>query len=182
MRNHRIHAGRHSTAQVAIGLAVGGGLRGGCSPSRDVKPALLACARPGHRLRLLLMTDRTHHGDFPEEIAREEAREDDVLITAEERDNVPVSPPDSIPIATEFLDEPGEETIDERIMQEEPDPNSAYGAPVNESGLDRTPSAIDDVDDLEAEADPFDIPIPAEQAAMDIREDIREETGETPSY
>ena len=138
------------------------------------------------------MTDRTHHGDFPEDIARDKAREDDVLITAEERDNVPVSPPDSIPIATEFLDEPGEETIDQRIMQEEPDPNSAYGAPVNESGLDRDPSAINDVDGLDTtdSAEDVDVPvgqvdvgadpldIPAEQAAMDIREEI----GETPSY
>lgn len=32
----------------------------------------------------------------------------------------------------------GDETIDQRIRQEEPDPWSAYGAPDNESGLDRS--------------------------------------------
>ncbi|MBW8172029.1 hypothetical protein K0651_03080 [Ornithinimicrobium sp. Arc0846-15] len=45
-----------------------------------------------------------------------------------------------------------EETIDERISQEVPDPDSAYGAPDNESGLDGPPMVGgDDVDAIPAD-------------------------------
>lgn len=46
-----------------------------------------------------------------------------------------------------------EETIDERIPQEVPDPDSAYGAPDNESGLDVDQIGGDDPDAIDAEDD-----------------------------
>jgi hypothetical protein len=46
-----------------------------------------------------------------------------------------------------------DETIDERILQEEPDPNSAYGAPHHESGLDEDRLGGDDPDSIAAEDD-----------------------------
>ena len=51
------------------------------------------------------------------------------------------SPPDSQDRRTEWgttaYEQSQEETIEQRIMQEEPDPDSAYGAPDDEGGLDR---------------------------------------------
>ncbi len=46
-----------------------------------------------------------------------------------------------------------EETIEERIRQEVPDPASAYGAPENESGLDDDRVGGDDPDSIAAEDD-----------------------------
>jgi hypothetical protein len=48
-----------------------------------------------------------------------------------------------------------DETIDERIQQEVPDPASAYGAPHNESGLDDEDDRVggDDPDSIAAEDD-----------------------------
>lgn len=46
-----------------------------------------------------------------------------------------------------------EETIDQRIRQEEPDPHSAYGAPDNESGLDEERVGGDDPDSIAVEDD-----------------------------
>ena len=46
-----------------------------------------------------------------------------------------------------------DESIDERIKQEEADPHSAYGAPDNESGLDRRRIGGDDPDAIDAEDD-----------------------------
>jgi hypothetical protein len=49
-----------------------------------------------------------------------------------------------------------DETIDQRIQQEEPDPNTAYGAPDNESGLDEEAGDMvggDDPDAIPAEND-----------------------------
>lgn len=48
-----------------------------------------------------------------------------------------------------------DETIEQRIRQEVPDPDSAYGAPDNESGLDHVPDRVggDDPDSIPAEAD-----------------------------
>jgi Family of unknown function (DUF5709) len=43
-----------------------------------------------------------------------------------------------------------EETIDQRIKQEEEDPDSAYGAPNNESGMDEDPSGMVGGDDPDA--------------------------------
>lgn len=45
------------------------------------------------------------------------------------------------------------ETIDERIKQETPDPNSAAGAPLDESGLGRERAGGDDRDSIEADDD-----------------------------
>ncbi|WP_076262127.1 DUF5709 domain-containing protein [Intrasporangium flavum] len=50
-------------------------------------------------------------------------------------------------------EEAEDETIDERILQEEPDPNSAYGRPENESGLDEERIGGDDPDSIAAEDD-----------------------------
>lgn len=46
-----------------------------------------------------------------------------------------------------------DETIEERIRQEVPDPDSAYGAPDNESGLDEDRLGGDDPDAIEATED-----------------------------
>ncbi len=46
-----------------------------------------------------------------------------------------------------------DETIDQRILQEEPDPDSAYGRPENESGLDEARVGGDDPDSIAAEDD-----------------------------
>lgn len=46
-----------------------------------------------------------------------------------------------------------QETIEQRIRQEEPDPTTAYGAPDNESGLDRDRLGGDDPDSIDAEDD-----------------------------
>ncbi|MEO5609658.1 MAG: DUF5709 domain-containing protein [Ornithinibacter sp.] len=46
-----------------------------------------------------------------------------------------------------------EESIDERILQEVPDPDSAYGAPDNESGMDVDQIGGDDPDAIDAEDD-----------------------------
>lgn len=50
-----------------------------------------------------------------------------------------------------------EETIEQRIRQEEPDPYSAYGAPENESGMDEDDGMIggDDPDAIRAELDNY---------------------------
>jgi len=71
------------------------------------------------------------------------------------------SPPDRprgvYAFGTTATEQAQEETIDQRILQEEPDPDSAYGAPDNESGLDNVdrdsvggddPDAIDAADDF----------------------------------
>ncbi|OFE16975.1 hypothetical protein BA895_18580 [Humibacillus sp. DSM 29435] len=54
---------------------------------------------------------------------------------------------------TTAYEESQEETIDQRILQEVPDPNSAYGAPDNESGLDTERVGGDDPDAIDAEDD-----------------------------
>lgn len=50
-------------------------------------------------------------------------------------DDVPWSPPDGAPIHSQFPDDPEEETIDQRIAQEEPEHGTAYGAPEPEGIL-----------------------------------------------
>lgn len=67
------------------------------------------------------------------------------------------SPPDSARGSTSFgttaYEQSLDETIDQRILQEEEDPASAYGAPHNESGLDEEPVGGDDPDAIAAEDD-----------------------------
>lgn len=53
----------------------------------------------------------------------------------ESTDDVPWSPPDSTPIHSQFDDDPAEETIDQRIAQEQPEEGTAYGAPESEGIL-----------------------------------------------
>ena len=48
---------------------------------------------------------------------------------------------------------PENETIEDRIREEIPDPNTAYGAPDNESGLDEEPVGGDDPDAIAPEDD-----------------------------
>ncbi|SDP73975.1 hypothetical protein SAMN04489867_3694 [Pedococcus dokdonensis] len=83
----------------------------------------------------------------------------DELLDSSEGDNEPWSPPDSQPRNTEWgttaAEQAQEESIEQRIRQEEPDPDSAYGAPDNESGLDADPRVGgDDPDSIDA-ADDF---------------------------
>ena len=54
---------------------------------------------------------------------------------------------------TTAYEESIDETIDERILQEEPAPSSAYGRPRNESGLDDDRIGGDDPDSIDAEDD-----------------------------
>ncbi len=113
--------------------------------------------------------------------------ERDTRISSEEGDYLPVSPPDQQPRATEWgatpQEEAQEETIDQRIAQQEPDPASAYGAPENESGLDESdrvggddPDSIPASDDFlgDAGGDPATRAVdgPAEEAAVHVVSDV----------
>ena len=67
------------------------------------------------------------------------------------------SPPDSARSphlwGTTAAEQAQDETIDQRISQEVPDPDSAYGAPDNESGLDSDRVGGDDPDGIAARED-----------------------------
>ncbi|HPB72072.1 MAG TPA: DUF5709 domain-containing protein [Phycicoccus sp.] len=67
------------------------------------------------------------------------------------------SPPDtargSRAFGTTAWEQRHHETIDQRILQEVPDPTSAYGAPHNESGLDGDSLGGDDPDAVGADLD-----------------------------
>lgn len=94
------------------------------------------------------------------------------LLDASEGDNLPVSPPDLQPRNTEWgttaAEQAQDETIDQRIAQEVPDPDSAYGAPDNEGGLD-DPALVggDDPDAIPASQDflgePGEVPEPGDE-------------------
>lgn len=90
------------------------------------------------------------------ELNREEEQAVDYLDDVEEQDNLPDTPPEFQPRATEWgmtaAEQRTEETIDQRIAQEEPDPDSAYGAPRDESGLDAG-TAFDNLDEIPTEDD-----------------------------
>ncbi|MEO5983031.1 MAG: DUF5709 domain-containing protein [Pedococcus sp.] len=80
------------------------------------------------------------------------------LLDASEGDNEPWSPPDQQPRNTEWgttaTEQALDESIDQRIMQEVPDPDSAYGAPDHESGLDEKPRiGGDDPDSIDPDQD-----------------------------
>lgn len=97
------------------------------------------------------------------------------LLDSSEGDNLPVSPPDLQPRNTEWgttgEEQAQDETIDQRINQEVPDPNTAYGAPDNESGLDPEPRVGgDDPDAIPAEDD-F-LGDPGEIEAVDEGDDL----------
>jgi hypothetical protein len=76
---------------------------------------------------------------------------DDVL---DEGYSPPDRPQGSVAWGTTPWEQAHEETIDQRIQQEIPDPNTAYGAPDNESGLDE-PEMLggDDPDAIPADED-----------------------------
>ncbi len=60
----------------------------------------------------------------------------------------------SVAFGTTAEEQAEEETIEQRIRQEVPDPSTAYGAPDNESGMDPQPMAGgDDPDAIPAERD-----------------------------
>lgn len=63
--------------------------------------------------------------------AEQKARAEVDLDQPESVDDVPWSPPEQRPMGAELLevDDRGEETIDQRIYQEEPEAGTAYGAP-----------------------------------------------------
>ncbi|MBK7722900.1 MAG: hypothetical protein IPI32_11970 [Austwickia sp.] len=65
------------------------------------------------------------------------------------------SPPDHRPTSLDADFRANGETIEDRIRQEVPDPNSAYGAPEDESGLAREAERVggDDPDGIAAEDD-----------------------------
>ncbi len=65
------------------------------------------------------------------------------------------SPPDRRPSTLDADFRERGETIEDRIRQEESDPNTAYGAPNNESGLDDEADRVggDDPDSIAAEDD-----------------------------
>src|SRR5690348_16514574 len=82
-------------------------------------------------------------GSYSVDDATDSGSAQEELLDASEGDNEPWSPPDLQPRNTEWgttaSEQAQDETIDQRITQEEPDPGTAYGAPDNESGLDRRP-------------------------------------------
>src|SRR6478672_7632992 len=82
----------------------------------------------------------------------------DQLLDSSEGDNEPSSPPDLQPRATEWgttaSEQRQDESIEQRIRQEVPDPDSAYGAPDDEGGLDAVPRVGGrDPDSIDAEDD-----------------------------
>jgi hypothetical protein len=85
---------------------------------------------------------------------------EDTLVGSDATDDEPYTPPDERPRSTEWgttaAEQHQEESIEQRIMQEVPDPDSAYGAPDNEGGLDEDPRdrmGGDDPDSIAAEDD-----------------------------
>lgn len=85
---------------------------------------------------------------------------EDTLVGSDATDDEPYTPPEQRPRNTEWgttvAEQEQGESIEQRIMQEEPDPNTAYGAPDNEGGLDEDPRERvggDDPDSIAAEDD-----------------------------
>lgn len=100
-------------------------------------------------------------------IDEREDQADDYLDDSGESDDLPWTPPESRPINAEIgLDaqqEDQEETIDQRIEQEEPEAGTAYGKPESPSDERRQSYHEGDPDDV-------DLNESAEQAAMHIEE------------
>lgn len=84
------------------------------------------------------------------EASSEEGGVDDVL----DRGYSPADAPRSPHLwGTTPFEQQHEETIEQRIVQEVPDPDTAYGAPDNESGLDVDRVGGDDPDAIDADQD-----------------------------
>ena len=111
---------------------------------------------------------------------------EDTLICSEDPLDRGYQTPDRLHGSTAFgvtaEEQAREETIDQRIAQEVPDPTTAYGAPDNESGLDTElvggddPDAIDPEDDWYGEPDVSEDDLvhpvqPAEESAMRVVEE-----------
>lgn len=99
-------------------------------------------------------------GSYSVDDATDSGSAQEELLDSSEGDNEPWSPPDLQPRNTEWgttaSEQAQDETIDQRINQEVPDPTTAYGAPDNESGLDRDPRdrvGGDDPDAIAAQDD-----------------------------
>lgn len=80
-------------------------------------------------------------------------------------DDVPWRPPEQRPMGAEMLDvdDEGEETIDQRIYQEEPEAGTAYGAPESGAKARKEAGEVDmlggdDPDAIPAERDVLDGP------------------------
>ncbi|PRY57523.1 hypothetical protein BCF74_11535 [Knoellia remsis] len=116
-----------------------------------------------------LDSDVDRDGEELEEVSLDEEADqaDDYLDDSSETDDLPVTPAESRPINAEIaFDSPDgdtEETIDQRINQEEPEAGSAYGKP--EDGVDdrREKYGLGDPDDE-------DVDEPAEEAALHVEE------------
>src|SRR6476619_871765 len=79
----------------------------------------------------------TYSVDDEDQLQPEDTLEDGDLDDVLDRGYSPNDRPQGVNAhGTTAYEESIDETIDERIRQEVPDPNSAYGAPDNESGLD----------------------------------------------
>jgi hypothetical protein len=114
---------------------------------------------------------------------------EDTLIGSDATDDEPYTPPDEQPRSTEWgttaAEQHQEESIEQRIMQEVPDPDTAYGAPDNEGGLDEDPRdrmGGDDPDSIAAEDDWLgDSEVGGEEAGQlvepdeGVREDVDKE-------
>lgn len=82
--------------------------------------------------------------------------ERDVRIGADETDDVPVDPPAVRPPNT---DEPAGESLDDRLAQEVPDPDSGYGPPEDHAGASDVGG--DDPDAIDDGTDPLGTTVPA---------------------
>ena len=100
-------------------------------------------------------TDLTVYSvDDENQLQAEDTLEGDDLEDVLDRGYSPNDRPQGVTAhGTTAYEESIDETIDERILQEVPDPNSAYGAPDNESGLDTPRLGGDDPDSIAAEDD-----------------------------
>jgi hypothetical protein len=92
--------------------------------------------------------------DDEDQLQPEDTLDDDLLDDVLDRGYSPRdSPRGSRSFGTTAYEQSLNETIDQRILQEEPDPSSAYGRPRSESGLDEERLGGDDPDAIDAEDD-----------------------------
>jgi hypothetical protein len=92
--------------------------------------------------------------DDEDQLQPEDTLDQDDVADALDRGYSPNETPRGVDaFGTTAREQSEQETIEQRIRQEEPDPTSAYGAPDDESGLDRERVGGDDPDSLDAEDD-----------------------------
>jgi hypothetical protein len=98
----------------------------------------------------------TYSTDDEDQLQPEDTLVQDDVADPLDRGYSPVEAPRGVDaFGTTAREQSEQETIDMRIRQEEPDPNTAYGAPDNESGLDDEDDRVggDDPDSIAAEDD-----------------------------